>query len=169
MGKLKNHQVKLHVDTSIYPVATPARPVPYHPKARVTKEIERIIKQDVIDKHPVTQPAPWASNVVIARKADGAIRMTLDASNVNKTIQSSNLPIPRQEDIKDKQSGATVFSKMDLATGAAPRPAISDSFPRKRQAIAIQTSHHGRQACKRRTKHGSSITVRQHPPSKSHS
>ena len=114
LGKLKNHQVKLHVDTSIKPVTTPARPVPYHLKERVTKEIEKMIKQDVIEEHPATKPAPWISNAVIAPKADGAIRMTLDARNVNKAIQSSNLPIPRQEDIKAKLSGARVFSKMDF-------------------------------------------------------
>ena len=114
LGKLKNHQVKLHVDTSIKPVTTPARPVPYHLKERVTKEIEKMIKQDVIEEHPATKPAPWISNAVIAPKADGAIRMTLDARNVNKAIQSSNLPIPRQEDIKAKLSGANVFSKMDF-------------------------------------------------------
>ena len=60
LGKLKNHQVKLHVDTSIKPSTKPV------------------------------------------------------ARNVNKAIQASNLPIPRQEDIKAKLSGAKVFSKMDF-------------------------------------------------------
>ena len=116
LGKLKNHQVKLHVDTSIKPVATPARPVPYHLKERVSKKIEKMIQmqQDVIEEHPATKPAPWISNAVIAPKADGAIRMTLDARNVNKAIQASNLPIPRQEDIKAKLSGAKMFSNMDF-------------------------------------------------------
>ncbi|CAB4016211.1 Hypothetical predicted protein [Paramuricea clavata] len=40
--------------------------------------------------------------------------MTLDARNVTKAIQASNLPIPRQEDVKAKLSGAKVFSKMDF-------------------------------------------------------
>ena len=45
LGKSKIHQVKLHVDTSVKPVAIPSRPVPYHLKARVTKEIEKIYDQ----------------------------------------------------------------------------------------------------------------------------
>ena len=69
-----------------------------------------MIQQDVIEEHPATKPAPWISNAVIAPKADGAIRMALDARNVNKAIQASNLPIPRQEDIKAKLSGTKVFS-----------------------------------------------------------
>ena len=40
--------------------------------------------------------------------------MTLDAKNVNKAILSTNHPIPRQEDIKAKLSGARVFSKLDF-------------------------------------------------------
>jgi hypothetical protein len=35
---------------------------------------------------------------------------------VNRAIQSSNLPIPRQEDIKAKLNNATIFSKMDFKT-----------------------------------------------------
>jgi hypothetical protein len=114
LGKLKNHQVKLHVDPSVKPVASPARPVPYHLKERIRTEIDKMVAQDVIEEHPPTEPAPWVSNAVIAPKSDGAIRMTLDARNVNKAIQASNLPIPRQEDIKAKLSGAKVFSKMDF-------------------------------------------------------
>ena len=58
LGKLKNHQVKLHVDTSTKPVATPARPVAYHLKERVSKEIEKMIQQDMVEEHPATEPAP---------------------------------------------------------------------------------------------------------------
>ena len=111
---MKNHQVKLHVDSSVKPVACPARPIPYHLKERVCQEINKMIEQDVIEEHPPTEPAPWVSNAVIAPKPNGAIRMTLDARHVNKAIQASNLPIPRQEDIKAKLSGANVFSKMDF-------------------------------------------------------
>ena len=38
----------------------------------------------------------------------------MDASNVNKAIQSSNLPIPHQEDIRAKLAGSMVFSKLDF-------------------------------------------------------
>ena len=38
----------------------------------------------------------------------------MNAKNVNKALISSNIPIPKQEDIKTKLAGAKVFSKMDL-------------------------------------------------------
>ena len=50
----------------------------------------------------------------IVPKPNGDLRMTLDARNVNKALQSSNHPIPRQEDIRAKLSGAKVFTKLDF-------------------------------------------------------
>ena len=114
LGKLRNYQVKLHVDKSVKPVAVPPRSVPYHLQGRFQNAIDDMIREDVIEEHPVNEPAPWVSCAVIASKPDGGIRVTMDAKNVNKAIQSMNHPIPRQEDIKAKLAGAKVFSKLDF-------------------------------------------------------
>ena len=90
----------------------PQRPIPYHLRERAQKAIDNMVKEDVIEKHPENKPAPWISCAVIAPKPNGDIRVTLDARNVNKAVQSTNLPIPRQEDIKSKLSGARIFSKL---------------------------------------------------------
>ena len=74
-----------------------------------------MIKNDVIEEHPTNEPAQWISCSTIAPKSNGVIRMTLDVRHVNKAIQSSNLPIPRQEDIKAKLSGKNIFSKLDFS------------------------------------------------------
>jgi len=66
LGKLRNHQIKLHVDTSIKPVTVPPRSVPYHLKDRVDKAIGEMIQQDVIEEHPPNEPAPWVSCAVVA-------------------------------------------------------------------------------------------------------
>ena len=95
IGKLKNHSVKLHVNTEVKPIATPPRSVPYHLKERVSRVIEDMIKQDTIEEHPINEAASWVSNAVIAPKPDGSIRMTLDACNVNKAILPTNHPIPQ--------------------------------------------------------------------------
>ena len=75
-----------------------------------------MIKNNVIEEHPTNEPAQWISCSTIAPKSNGDIRTTLDAQHVNKAIQSSNLPIPRQEDIKAKLSGKNIFSKLDFKT-----------------------------------------------------
>ena len=114
LGKLRNYQVKLHIDSSVKPVAVPPRSVPYHLQERFQNAIDEMVRQDVIEEHPVNEPAPWVSCPVIQSKPDGGMRVTMDAKNVNKAIHSMNHPIPRQEDIKAKLAGATVFSKLDL-------------------------------------------------------
>ena len=114
IGKLKNHQVQLHVNPEIKPVVSAQRPLPYYLRERVDKAIQEMIQEDIIEESPVNEPVPWISNVVIVLKTDGDIRISLDAKNVNKAIYSRNLPITRQEDIKSKLSGAVMFSTLDL-------------------------------------------------------
>ena len=114
IGKHTSYQVKLHVDSSVKPIVTPPTPTPYHLVKRIERVIDEMLKNDVIEEHPTNQPAPWVSRAVIVPKSEGGLRITLDARNINKAIQSSNLPIPRQEDIKAKLSGAKIFSKLDF-------------------------------------------------------
>jgi hypothetical protein len=116
-----------------------------------------MVSQDVIEEHPPIEPAPWVSNAVIAPKPDGTIRMTVDERNVNKTIQASNLPIPRQEDIKEKLSGAKIFSKISdgfqvciLANRASSKFKISYSIPRERHAVQVQATYNGSETSTRR-------------------
>ena len=73
-----------------------------------------MIEADVIEEHPINEPAPWITISVVAPKPDNGIRITLDARNVNKAIQSNNHPIPRPDDIKAQLVGSIIFSKMDF-------------------------------------------------------
>ena len=68
-----------------------------------------MIRNDVIEEHPSHEPAPWISNTVVTPKPDGSLRITLDARNINRSIQSTNLPILRQEDIKAKLWKQNIF------------------------------------------------------------
>ena len=114
IGKLKDYKVNLLVDKEIKPVAEPARRMQYHLIDRVNEAVSQMIKNDVIEVHPANEPAPWTSNVVVAHKDDGELRITMDSRNLNKALLSSNFPIPRQEDLKARISGSKVFSKLDL-------------------------------------------------------
>ena len=114
LGKLKDYKAKLHVDSSIKPVNVPSYSFPYHLQHRAQLAIDEMIQNDVIEEHPSNEPAPWVSNSVLSPKDDGSVRVTMNAKNVNKALISSNIPIPKHEDIKTKLSGARIFSKMDL-------------------------------------------------------
>ena len=140
--KLKGHQVKLHVDSSVKPKSTPERSTPYHLRDRVQECIDKMLADDIIEELPPDEAAPWISQATIVPKPNGDLRMTLDARNVNKALQSSNHPIPRQEDIRAKLSGAKVFTKLDfkkrvLAAGTASRVEVSDSVLLHREAVPV--------------------------------
>ena len=96
------------------PVRDAPRPFPYHLQDRVTAKVQEMVDQGLAEEHPPNEPAPWVSNLVLAHKDDGDLRVTLDAKNVNRAIQSSNLPIPKQEDIKTKLAHKKFFSKLDF-------------------------------------------------------
>lgn len=112
IGTLRNYQVHFYVDPEVAPVAQAARPIPFHIRDRFEREIQLMKEQDVIEEHH--GPAPWVSNPVISPKDNGGIRITVDLREVNKAIKSTNIPIPRVEDIKIKLSGCKVFSKLDF-------------------------------------------------------
>ena len=111
-GTLKNHKVKFFIDDQVPPVFQPARPIPFHLREKMGRELEKMEKEDIIEPHH--GPAPWVSNVVMTPKDDGGLRITIDMRQANKAIKQTNLPIPRPEEISSLLSGYKVYSKLDF-------------------------------------------------------
>ena len=95
-------------------MAEPPRTIPFHLQKHFSNEIKQMEKQGIIEPH--AGPTPWISNVVLAPKDDGNIRVTVDMRQVKKAIKSTNLPIPKVEDIKAKMAGNKVFFKLDFCS-----------------------------------------------------
>ena len=112
IGKLKNHQVTLHIDDSVPSVASPPRPVPFHLKGRLRQEIKKMEEEGIVEEH--SGPAPWVSNIVLAPKDDGGVRVTVDMRKPNEAIKDTRIPIPRPEEIRAQLAGSNVFSKLDF-------------------------------------------------------
>ena len=53
LGKFRKCQVKLNTDHSIKLVAVPPRSVPYHLNTRVSDAIDNMLKEGVIEEHPI--------------------------------------------------------------------------------------------------------------------
>ena len=55
--KLRDQQIKLHVRTDVHPVMQPQRRIPYHMRKEVSKELGKLVKQDIIKK-VIDKPTP---------------------------------------------------------------------------------------------------------------
>ena len=85
IGKLKDREIKLHIDESVQPVAQPHRRIPFHLREKVENELDRLEQLDIIEK--VDGPTDWVSPVVIAPKKNGDIRICVDIRKANEAIK----------------------------------------------------------------------------------
>ena len=84
IGKLKNFEVKLHIDQSVPPVAQSARRIPFHLRNKVEAELDRLEEQGIIQK--VDGPTPWISPLVGISKKNEEIRLCVDMRMANRAI-----------------------------------------------------------------------------------
>ena len=63
IGKVREKEVKLHIDPDVQPKQQPHRRIPFHVRQDVEKELERLESLDIIEK--VTGPTPWMSPIVV--------------------------------------------------------------------------------------------------------
>ena len=68
--KMKGHQVKLHVDTSVKPKLTPERLTPYHLTERVQDLIDSMLAEGIIEEVNPNEKVPWISAATIAPKSE---------------------------------------------------------------------------------------------------
>ncbi|XP_053382713.1 uncharacterized protein K02A2.6-like [Mercenaria mercenaria] len=117
LGKLKDKQIKFHIDESVKPTAQPARRIPFHVRDKVAQELEKLEKLDVIEK--ATGATPWVSNLVVAPKpkSPNDIRICVDMRKANLALKRERHVVPTVDDIIMELNGSTVFSKVDLYKG----------------------------------------------------
>lgn len=117
IGKLRNHQVKIHIDTTVKAVAQKRRKTPFHLRDKVEKEINELLKLDIIEKIE-GEPTPWVSPIVTPPKKDGKeIRLCVDMRQPNKAIKRERHTMPTIEELILDLNGSKVFSKLDLRSG----------------------------------------------------
>ena len=92
LGALPGTQ-RLEVDPNVTPTTSPSRRVPLALKPRLKQELERLTSLRVIA--PVDSPTDWVSNVVVATKPSGDIRICIDPKGLNKALKRERYPRSR--------------------------------------------------------------------------
>ena len=90
-------------------------PVPVALREPLKSELNKLQTMNVIAQ--VEEPTDWVSNVVVARKKNGDLRICIDPHALNNALKRERYQLPTLEDILPELSKARVFSTIDLKSG----------------------------------------------------
>ena len=107
-------KVHLQVDPDSKPVILPARKVPVAVREKFKVEMQRLESLKVIA--PVDEPTEWVSQIVVAVKKSGELRVCIDPKPLNEALKREHYQIPVIDDLLPDLTDARVFTKVDLAS-----------------------------------------------------
>ena len=109
-------EVKVTLDQTVTPFAQAVpRRVPAARKAPLLAELQRMEKMKVIEK--VEEPTDWCSPVLVVPKKNGAIRVCIDFTRLNKAVKREYHPLPTTEETISELGKAKYFTKLDANSG----------------------------------------------------
>lgn len=115
IGKLENYKLKLHINSEVEPIAQRIYRIPFTLREKVSRKLDELESQDIIEK--MNDQTPWVSPVIVVPKPNGGIIICVDMREANKAIIRKRHPIPRVDEILFNKNGGECFSKMDLKYG----------------------------------------------------
>ena len=105
----------LEIDEEVPPVKLPLRKVPLAVKEDLENELKRLEHLGVIVREE--RPTEWVSSLVVARKANGKIRVCIDPKPLNKALKRTLYPLPVLDNILPRLRKARIFSICDISSG----------------------------------------------------
>ena len=117
LGKMRDLQVKLHINEGMKPVTQTHRRIPFRKRKQLDKCLESLVNEDIIE--PADGPTPWVSPIIMVPKPKqpGGIRLCVDMREANNAIERERHLMPTLDEVIHDLNGATVFSKLDLNQG----------------------------------------------------
>ena len=108
-------KVNIQLKEDATPVVYPARKVPVALREKLKMELDRLVKNEVIEK---TEGATdWVLPLVLVEKADGSLRICMDPLRLNQSVKREHYHLPERSEIQVGMAGAKVFSKLDASQG----------------------------------------------------
>jgi len=140
--KIKQLQARLTLKENAKPIFLKARKVPFKIIPLVEREIDRLVKDGILQE---TSAAEWATPVVPVLKKDNSVRLCGDFSvTVNKQLLVDEYPLPTIDELFSSLSGGQKFSKIDLKQAYLQM----EIHPADRELLTLNT-HRGLYKCTR--------------------
>jgi hypothetical protein len=95
------------------PQAQPVRRVPFHKLQKIDTFVQDGLSRKIIRP----SRSPWASPLVLVRKADGSTRFCVDFRKLNEVTVGDSFPIHRIHDSLRALHGAKIFTTLDFTKG----------------------------------------------------
>ena len=116
LGKLKDCEVKLHIDRTVPPVANKHYRIPFHLRDKVEEELQRLLRNDIIEE--AHGPTEWLSSIVVVPKSNSQdVRICVDMRKPNQAIVRTRHITPTLDELIPVMNNAKIFSKIDLRNG----------------------------------------------------
>src|SRR5208282_1522286 len=110
----RTHLVEHGIDTGDHrPIRQPLRRHPISHLEVIDQQVEEMRQSGIIEP----AASPWASNVVLAKKKDGSLRLCVDYRNMNAVTYQDTYPLPQIDTCLTTLQGAEWFSTLDLRSG----------------------------------------------------
>ena len=117
------YTIRVRSDATPFAVAVPRR-VPCPLLDKVKAELQRMMESDVIKE--VTEPTAWVSPMVPVPKKDGSVRICVDLTKLNRSVQREQFQLPTSEQVFAQLQGAKYFSTLDASSGFWQIPLSED-------------------------------------------
>lgn len=108
------YKIVMKSDVKPYKIRTP-RSIAIGLREKARSELRKMVELKVIE--PVEQPTEWCSGLTIVPKPNGAIRMCVDLTMLNRGVEREFYPLPRVSDMLSQLSTGRLFSKLDANSG----------------------------------------------------
>ena len=105
-------EATLRVDETVPPKVLPCRKIPLAIQDDVKRELDRLVEKGVLA--PVTEPTEWVSQMAVAHKRDGSLRICIEPQPLNAALKREHYRLPVLDDVLPKLKGAKIFSKLDV-------------------------------------------------------
>lgn len=108
-GRIKNFEYKFEIKTEKSYVKKPY-PIPLKYRERMRGVIDRMLRQDIIEKSNIT----YINSLALTLKKNGSIRTNLDARELNEMIEADHTGPETMEEILAQCEGVKYISSLDL-------------------------------------------------------